>query len=257
MMYNTNVQLLLNLGLGETESRLYLALGEEKTVMELSKELKVARTSIYAGIEKLMETGLVEKVVEYKRQLYRRAATGMLVNLVNEEEKRVEKMKESAAILDKILSVKTDEIKTEVRYYHGKSGFQQMMWNALSAEKETVGWSEFGRVEVVGEKFLKNWVEEFKKRGLRDRVLANPTKSAGIFLKESLDNQNHQLKKGDVRLIPKDLMYISGDTTIYNNIFAVCWWRKGEIVGVEIENEELVKGQKSLFETMWKLAKAV
>lgn len=252
MMSDGNVQLLVNLGLGETEAGLYLTLGSEgKTVMELSKEIGVARTSIYAGLEKLAGKGLVEKVVEYKRQKYKRAKREMLLNLVKEEEVRLARMRQSELELERNLEERVREIGTEVRYYHRKQGFQQMMWNALGAEKGTVGWSEFGRVEVVGEKFTADWVEEFKKRGLRDRVLANPTKRVLEILEKRVGNTNHQLGIGDVRLVGEKEMYISGDTTIYNNVFAVCWWRRGEIVGVEIENEELVRCQRSLFEAMW------
>jgi hypothetical protein len=49
-------------------------------------------------------------------------------------------------------------------------------------------------------------------------------------------------------------LYVSGDTTIYNNTFAVAYWKQGEVVGVEIKNAELVKTQKSIFEQLWSLA---
>lgn len=255
-MSDTNVQLLGDLGLSETEAKIFLKLGQDvKTVMELGKEIGVARTSIYAGIEKLLEKGLVERVVEYKRQLYKRAGREMLANLVREEEVKLEKMRQSKDVLIDLLDEKIGGTQTQVRYYHGKQGIQQMMWNALSAKNETVGWSEFGRVEVVGEKFTENWVLEFRKKGLRDRVLANPIPKVIDILKERLDSGSHQLKSGDVRLVPEKEIYISGDTTIYNNVFAVCWWKGDEMVGVEIENEELVRTQRSMFETMWKMAK--
>jgi sugar-specific transcriptional regulator TrmB len=152
MMSDTTIQLLTDLGLTKTEAKIYFALGrEDKTVMDLSKEVEVARTSVYAGLEKLLEVGLVEKIVEYKRQKYRRASVEMFKSIVLAEEERVEKMRKSVVDLQEILAIKSDKIKTEVRYYHGRQGFQQMMWNALAANKESVGWSEFGRVEVVGE----------------------------------------------------------------------------------------------------------
>jgi sugar-specific transcriptional regulator TrmB len=254
-MSDTTIQLLCDLGLSRTEAKIYLALeSEDKTVMELSKRVEIARTSVYAGLEKLLGVGLVEKIVEYKKQRYRRGPPEMFKSMVVTEEERVEKMKKSSLELQDILAIKTNKIKTEVRYYHGRQGFQQMMWNALGANKESVGWSEFGRVEVVGEKFIKNWVTEFKARKLIDRVLANPTKRVIDILKAQIDTKDHQLKSGGIRLVPEKTMYISGDTTIYNNVFAVCWWKGEEVVGVEIENEELVKTQRSLFEAIWRKA---
>ena len=58
-----------------------------------------------------------------------------------------------------------------------------------------------------------------------------------------------------MRIIEKDHLTITGDTTIYNNIFSVMYWKQGEIVGVEIENPELVAMQKNMFEILWKIAK--
>ena len=256
MMSDTTIQLLSDLGLSKTEAKIFWELGEEeRTVMWLSKQVGVARTSVYAGLEKLTKRGLVEKVVKYKSHVYRRAAVEMLENMVMEEGARVEKMKQSSEVLQKMLAGKNDNTKTEVRYFHGRQGFQQMMWNALAAKNECVGWSEFGRVEVVGEKFTTNWVAEFKRRGLIDRVLCNPTKRVIDIISTQIDTKNHQLKKGGVRLVTEKEMHITGDTTIYNNVFAVCWWKGEEVVGVEIENEELVKTQRSMFETMWKMAK--
>lgn len=256
MMSDTTLQLLSDLGLSKTEAKIFWELGnEDRTVMWLSRQVKIARTSVYAGLEKLMERGLAEKVVKYKSYVYRRAAVEMLKNMVLEEEMRVGKMRQSSEVLQEMLVGNNNSTKTEVRYFHGKQGFQQMMWNALSAKDECVGWSEFGRAEVVGLKFTENWVSEFKKRGLVDRVLCNPTKRVIDILSTQIDTKDHQLKSGGVRLLTDKEMHITGDTTIYNNVFAVCWWKGNEVVGVEIENEELVKTQRSMFETMWKMAK--
>ena len=59
-----------------------------------------------------------------------------------------------------------------------------MLWNSLNANKEIVGYSVFGRAEVVGEKFMSQWVLEFKRRGLRDRVIANTAKEVVDYIKK-------------------------------------------------------------------------
>jgi len=70
------------------------------------------------------------------------------------------------------------------------------------------------------------------------------------------DGDIHELRKKyqHTRVISKDKLYISGDITIYNNVFAVAYWKHGEVVGVEIENAELVKTQRSIFELLWEIA---
>src|SRR5690606_5091074 len=107
----------------------------------------------------------------------------------------------------------------------------------------------------VGEEFYNKYVEEFRFRKIRDRVIGNEDclqYASGYVVKGK-----HQLNKDDLRILPKKTFYVSGDTSIYNNTYAVCWWDKGEVVGVEIENPELVKIQKSIFEILWGIAKPI
>jgi hypothetical protein len=42
---------------------------------------------------------------------------------------------------------------------------------------------------------------------------------------------------------------------IYNDIFAVATWKNKQLFGFEIENSEVAKTQKSIFDIMWKVAK--
>ncbi|MDQ6985600.1 MAG: hypothetical protein Q9M91_02220 [Candidatus Dojkabacteria bacterium] len=145
--------------------------------------------------------------------------------------------------------------KTQVRNYFGVEGIKQIIWNCLKAKTEVIGYSQFGRVSVVGEKFYSKYVEEFKLRKIVDRSITNELglEHVRTFVKPG----EHQQNLDNVRMIPKDKYYVSGDTSIYNNIYAVCWWDKGEIVGIELENPKLVKLQKSIFEMMWSLAEPI
>jgi hypothetical protein len=146
---------------------------------------------------------------------------------------------------------------TQVRYYKGAEGIRQMMWNTLKADRQTVGYSEFGRVEVVGQEYTARWAQEFRSRGLVDRAIANPTPEVKKYIKEVIMTGRHQLDVEHIKFFPQNQLYITGDTTIYNNICAVCYWRQGEVVGVEVENPEFVRTQKTMFELLWKQAKPV
>mgnify|MGYP001612619907 FL=1 len=146
--------------------------------------------------------------------------------------------------------------RTQVRYYHGASGFRQMMWNALAARDEHIGYSTFGRSAIVGEKTMERWMGEMIKRKIKDRVIINPKKESLDYLTNPGQGAARS-KYQNTRAIDEKILSISGDTTIYNHVFAVAWWKKGEVVGVEIENPELVKTQKSIFEILWRQAKPI
>lgn len=243
-------------GLGRIESHIYLhLLGKQpQTILEIARELSLPRTSIYDNSLKLIEKGLVEKVVTYKSQKLKAFPLSILQGKIEKEQAKVTQLQEKLVSLEEQLAHPLmPAFATEVRYYHGKQGLQQMMFNSLSAKKETIGYSQFGRVDVVGEKFAKWHGEEFVKKKLIDRVITNPVKEMLQYVIDPAMKWNRDIFQ-QTRLLPRERLYVSGDTTIFNNIFQATYWKQGEVVGVEIENEEFVKTQKSIFEEMWKLA---
>lgn len=247
---------LSNFGLSELECRIYIYLLNKppQSVLEISRNIHLPRTSVYEAALKLLEKGLLQKHLLYKTQKFEAYPISILQTLIDKEKTKIEKLQEQYTFLEKNMSqALLPTANTQVRYYHGSQGFMQMMWNTLSAEKEIVGYSVFGRKEIVGNKFIERLNEEIKERDIIDRVITNPTKEVMELLSNPKEQQNRTYQQ--TRFIDSQRLYISGDTTIYNNIFAVCYWKQGEVVGVEIENAELVETQKSIFEEMWKLAK--
>lgn len=246
--------------LSPIEAEIYLCLYAKKpqTVVELSKNVGLARSTIYDNIEKLIQKGLAERIVLYKSQKFRAHPVNTLYTQIEEKQSNLNQLESAYEQLQKQLSFPHQlPNETQVRYYHGKQGLQQMMHNSLAADKEVVGYSVYGRVNIVGSKFMKKWVAEFNRLKLNDRVITNPRPKTIEILKVDLKPEEHQQSKDDVRYLPEEQLYVSGDTTVYNNIFAVCYWQDSEVVGVEIENEELVKTQKSIFEMLWKVAKPI
>lgn len=247
---------LLEFDISPIESKVYLYLlnKEPQSILEISRALHLPRTSIYDAALKLLEKGLVQKHILFKTQKFESFPISILQTLIDKEKAKVDELQKQYTFLKKNISqALLPSTNTQVRYYHGKQGFMQMMWNTLSAEKEIVGYSVFGRIEVVGEKFINRFNEEIQEKGIIDRIIANDSLNIKSFLSNPDEEKRRMYQQ--TRFISSDRLYISGDTTIYNNIFAVSYWQHGEIVGVEIENAELVKTQKSIFEEMWKIAK--
>lgn len=250
---------LVDFGLTREEARVYaMLLGKTpQTILAVSRQLSLPRTTVYDLTKSLIEKGLLERIVEYKRMKVRAYEPTILESAIQKEKDHVVQLEENLTFLKSQLPYGLGlAIQTQVRYYHGATGFRQMMWNALAAKDEHVGYSIFGRSDVVGEKTMELWMEEMIKRKIKDRVIINPKKESLDFLTASGQGVA-RAKYQQTRILDEKSLAISGDTTIYNNIFAVAWWREGEVVGVEIENPELVKTQKSIFEILWKLAKPV
>lgn len=246
-------QSLLNLGLDDMESTVYMELVNSTglTLLELTRRLDIPRTTLYRLCQGLCDKRFAEWVILENTRKVKAIRPERLDFLVAEQKGKLENTETSLKSLQDMLKQSAPNLPgTEVRYYQGKEGIQQIMWNALQAQDETLGYSVFGRIEVVGKAFTEKYNHEFYKRNLVDRVLINKKlipRVAEFVHKGSLHGEDYD----DIRVIDDDKFYIAGDTIIYNNVLAMSFWEHGEVVGVEIENPELAKIQKGIFEILW------
>lgn len=251
---------LQTLGLSELEAKIYTSLVEtpSQTALQLSRNLSLPRTSVYDTLVRLGVRGLVDRLVRSKSTAYKASPVESFEILLKERQDQMAGMQKAYNNLEAALkSHTTNPQNTEVRYYQGAEGMRQMIWNSLRASREIVGYSVFGRVDVVGEKFYNRYVEEFKTRKLIDRAIANPTERSLEYINRNVLNGKHQQTLDNIRLLAANKLFIAGDTTIYNNTYAVCYWQGHEVVGVEIENPDFVRHELSIFNLLWDQAKNV
>jgi sugar-specific transcriptional regulator TrmB len=251
---------LQKLGLNELEARIYASLIDvpSQTALQLSRSLAIPRTSVYDTLIRLGERGLVERVLRSKSTSYKASPITSFTKLLKDQQDQLDSMSNALKNLESQLKTRVGRPKnTEVRYYQGAEGMRQMIWNSLRAEREIVGYSVFGRVDVVGEKFYNRYVEEFRRRHLVDRAIGNPTGRTLGYIKKNVIAGKHQQTIDNIRLMPTKQLYIAGDTTIYNNTYAVCYWQGHEVVGIEIENADYVCHELSIFNLLWNQAKPI
>ncbi|HLD25332.1 MAG TPA: helix-turn-helix domain-containing protein [Patescibacteria group bacterium] len=249
---------LVRFGLTKEEASLYLALSGKlpHTALELTRLLRLPRTTMYDHLTNLIEKGFVERIIRYKSQQFRAYPIDILTHAIDQQKTRLETLASSFEFLKSHIHEHGVPATTQVRYYHGATGIRQMMWNTLAAQKEHIGYSVMGRLEIVGATFLRRFLGELDRRHLLDRVIINPKKETLVYATDGiLSIREKKVALEKIRVIPTTTLRITGDTTIYNNIFAVMYWKQKEIVEVEIENPELVSMQKSIFENLWRLSK--
>jgi hypothetical protein len=200
---------------------------------------------------KLSEKGLVQKIVKFKSQQLKAYPLSILQTYIDQEKIRVGQLQSKLASLEESLSqVETSPDATEVRYYHGARGLQQMVWNTTRTKEEIIGYSQFGLIDVISERFTQKIELELIRKKIHSRVITNPEYvDAWRLPVEPVATYRRTLE--ECRTLPRNKLYIAGDTTIYNNVFATVYWKHGEVVGVEIENPKMVKTQRSMFELLW------
>ena len=243
---------LKTLGLTDQEVNIYLLLlsGEPTSVMALSQKTGFPRTTVYRLCESLADKKFAEWVIKRQGKKIKAINPQNLDFIFEVKKQELEQTKQAINQLQKSLSFPAPGFnQTQVRYYHGKEGCEQLIWNTLKADKEICGYSVFLRDKIFGKTFSERYQEKADSLQLVDSVIidAKTAKQVG-------NNPYYKDYISVCRWRVLDL-YIAGDTYIYNNIYAINFWNENEMVGVEIENEELAKVQKSIFNKLFNQAK--
>lgn len=248
---------LIEIGLDSDEADVFIYIAQQQnsiTISKVAKSTNIPRSTTYRICKRLVEKHLAVWVVGERGQEVKKADTKTLDLVIENKKLELDKTEKAINKVSELVSSNFGGIPyTQIRYYAGVEGLKQIIWNTLEAKNEIIGYSQFGRVNLTGSKFYDRYVREFKRRGITDRVLSN--QSCLGYVDSYVVNNTHQMTQDDIRIIDENEFYVSGDISIYNDIYAASWWDKGEIVGVEIENPELVRVQKSIFNLLWQKGK--
>jgi len=247
---------LYKLGLTKQEVDIYLSLleNETHTIKEISQITGINRTTTYRYIQSLENKGLVKWIVGTRGKIVQIFPVDNLETLLNSLKRNIKEIEiglpELLKNLKQIQPLK--RYQSQVRYYECVEGLQQMIWNNLSINpKETSrSYTVFRRREFINPKFEDEFEKEWVRRRLKDHVITNEDRFeyinkrlVGAYRTESLD----------IHIIPKKKYYITNDILIYNDVFAIISLEKGNLLGVEIENEEIAKTQRSIFDLVWSI----
>lgn len=251
---------LYNLNLSEREVEVYWKLLHEgaQSVYKLSKELSIPRSTMYGVVNRMVQKGFAVWI-EARRGKRKVKPTDpeILMKKIKEKEQKLKKGKEVVNSIKTYMEVLSSEpFTTNVKYYEGEKGLQQIIWNTLKCKSgKMYGYSSWERHRYLSKKFIELHQKEALKRGPKDHAIINDKK----VTKKSIKAMFEYMKTYplEIRHISSDDLNIYGDTYIYDNIFAVTVFKNGRIFGLEIENEDIVKVQKSLFDNMWNGARPI
>lgn len=249
-------------GLNHNQAVIYLALIENKElrIQEIAKITGIARSSVYESLKGLYELGIAEEVVEENYKKIRPYSVGAIHHGLDEELLKISRLKKDLNKLEKtLISPQVKENGPVMRLYRGRSGARQLYWNSLKAQGTVLVYSDWGRERYVGIKYYERFVSESRARHIQEKVLINlsPATLESIKRFNYPNSVNSRTKLADIRVIDKKLMKITGDTLIYDSTYACVYLKSVEINGFEIQNQNFVETQQSVFDTLWSLARPI
>ena len=246
--------ILSKLGLNEKEIEIFLFLSKNKvqTVKQIADATSINRTTAYRHIETLRQKGLVKWLISQRGIKVEATPPENLRILLDTQKREIEQTSTNLPqLIDMLQRLKpSPKLETKIRYYEEKEGIEQLFWNTLKTTESTRSYAPMRRREFIDPAFEYKLEEEWVCRGLKDKIITNENRLP--YIRKKL----HLLYKKtlDIRIIPRRQFYITNDIIIYNYTFAIASLEKNNLVGVEIENAEIAKTQKSIFDLIWQTA---
>lgn len=234
------------LGLENRESAVYLANLEigVASAREIANKANLQRTYFYDISEKLIKRGIIRQIKKGKKKLFVAVEPDRLIEI---QEKQLEIAK---SLLPQLKAIRnTFGEKPRVYFFEGKDGINQINNDTLQYKDEIVGFTTPRFLTADDEKLSKEYISKRVARGLKARVVGE------------ISNEMIKIKKRDkeelreTRMLPKNLFNSQVEVGMYGNR---CYFTnyKDEF-GLIIEDSEISKTLKSVFEIIWSSGKIV
>jgi len=240
---------LITLGLGEKESKTYLAALElgQTTAQKIAEKSGVNRASVYVAIEILMQKGLMSSVNEGKKQYFIAESPEKLSLLFREEAMTIQRKQEYLdEILPKLKSINNNEKdKPVVRYYEGKEGVRAMVEDMFTAKEGSEIYMAYC-IDNIDKNFT-----EIEKKNWRDKRIKNNLQVNSIY---TSSNRNHiSADKTISKIIPFKNYPLKSDIAVYENKIRLASLEK-KLVGIIIENQELADSVRAILKLAFEAA---
>ena len=198
----------------------------------------------------MREKGLVELVLRDKSSKYIVNLSGLDKYLASEES-RVESLKKTIPALLRELTVNKDRVQSEVKYFQGKDGLKQMLWNVVASRESYAGLGYENWNTSVGKTYADKLRSKNMETGVESREITNDIEDNFEYTALGAEYQ----RVYQHRQIDPKILEIKHDTYIYGEVFAYYYHYQGEYFGVEIHNKEIARTERQMFEILWGMAK--
>lgn len=245
-----NYQELKKIGLSDKEAKIYLtslSRGPE-TAPNLAKIAAIVRPTAYVIIDSLIKKGLMSSYDQDKKTYFTAEAPEHLLSLLRMQMKEIEqKEREIEKLIPELMQIANIKgEKPKVRVFEGKEGLQsireilvkiksKMVYSFVPYDDVFDLFSEKEHSETVTQKRIS--------KGIRSKVFY--TSKKGPLLKS---NDSTLLR--EARFVSEKLFPFKAGIDVYDNYVALYTF-KGKIMGIFIENDDVARTMKSVFEMLW------
>lgn len=247
LVESVQTRILKEMGLTETEIKIYLALLDigATSAGRIIEQTGIYRKNLYDALNKLVEKGLVTYVVENKIKVFQPKHPDNLVNYFNEKIARMEEKKKEVQELIPALKSRFDtsipEIESEI--FRGTEGIKTILAQCLEC-KEVLFIGATGDVENRLPYFWPHYNKKREQLKCKWKVL---------LVSEAKNKQITKSKYYEYKILPKilsgvNVIYIYGDC-----VANVLWLEKP--IAFVIKHKNLANNYRKYFNFIWRTIK--
>lgn len=234
-------EILFSIGFDKKEAQVYLSALElgGATITDIAQKAGLPRTTSYGIIKILSQKGLISFNVRKKRKYFFAEDPKRLLSIAREREKILE---EAMPGLQSIYNV--SEAKPKIKFYEGKDGIKSILEDILKSKKDLLAITSIEDMLNVFNNSFPRFIEERVNRKINVKLLTSCSSLALDLAKKD------KMEFRQTKFVPKEFSFHTA-TFIYGDKVAIISVNKKPVIGIVIEDANIVYTQKMLFEIIW------
>ncbi len=236
------------LGLSDEEIKIYLLLLKFGTssVAQISRQTGIGRVNCYHHIEKLQHKGCITASQKSKIKQFSAENPKVFLN------QQIERLNVARELVPQLTAMATTSgSRPKVQIFEGRSGIRNI-FESMTEQRggEIVSFSNFDRMTEFATDWLKDHFAQRLANGTKTRFIAPWTDKAESF-RETFFPAEFDDRLLEIFLISPSEFHFESEISIFNGTIVSMNLHGENPVGVLMENAELYRTQKAIFDLAW------
>ena len=250
---NSIATLLLSLGLSDKEINVYEVLLEigEGTSATISQKADLKRGITYVILYNFEKLGLIRSIEKGKKTIFQLESPAKLLSLIDQKKETLRTVDQMAEqLIPKLTSTyRLTTGKPTIQYFEGEEGIKEVFDIVYAKKEEPV----YGCVdlEVVDKVFPEHITKTLIPKRIRNKVMAKSFIADSPAAKTVAKGDKDQLRESV--LLDKEMYPLPAEIDAFEDKVAMMTFKKGEFIGVLIDNEDSATTLKSLLKRLHEL----
>ncbi len=228
-------KILLEIGLSEKESEVYLALLQtgSTTTDNIRQITKIERTNIYKILQKLEERNYVTSIMEDRKKMFQAKHPRFILQQLKQQEQDL------LSELPKFEKILPPLPTTNINIFRGEKGLKALGNEILTTTKSYAVLGDQGLLQKVLPYYSHQFLKKIEKMEIKEQVIAN--KNTKVL----------KSKYSEIRYL--DEINIPATTVILEKSIILVDW--SEPCAIKIDNQNLANSYRTHFQKLWSIAK--